>query len=192
MRPGRKKLTSSRADQMRPTSHISLSRVAANGAASAPQRGCRAWGPRWGPRPAGRGGVSRDKRFSPSTPGPPPRGLCAVGWLGRGCSRTGPATANSESPTEVARAPDESSQFLTWCSAMASREPLMRGPPRQIQTLTIFNEGAYHQPSPHKSKRLVVRFPVARPRRAVSAPQLEKLPSKVGSRCTIHSADRCR
>ncbi len=126
MRPGRKNLTSSRADQMRPTSHISLSRVAANGAASAPQRGCRAWGPRWGPRPAGRGGVSRDKRFSPSTPGPPPRGLCAVGWLGRGCSRTGPATANSESPTEVARAPDESSQFLTWCSAMASREPLAR------------------------------------------------------------------
>jgi hypothetical protein len=33
-------------------------------------------------RPAGRGGVSRDKRFSPSTPGSPPRGLCAVGWLG--------------------------------------------------------------------------------------------------------------
>jgi hypothetical protein len=27
--------------------------------------------PRWGPRPAGRGGVSRDKRFSPSTPGVP-------------------------------------------------------------------------------------------------------------------------
>src|SRR5207247_8059299 len=29
----------------------------------------------------GRGGVSRDKRCSPSTPGTPPRGLCAVGWL---------------------------------------------------------------------------------------------------------------
>ncbi len=27
--------------------------------------------PRWGPRPAGRGGVARDKRFSPSTPGVP-------------------------------------------------------------------------------------------------------------------------
>src|SRR5438128_12330576 len=26
---------------------------------------------RWGPRPAGRAGVSRDKRFSPSTPGVP-------------------------------------------------------------------------------------------------------------------------
>ena len=40
-------------------------------------RGCRAGDPG-----AGRGGVSRDKGFSPSTPGSPPRGLCAVGWLG--------------------------------------------------------------------------------------------------------------
>ena len=64
--------------------------------------------------------------FRRAPPGSPPRGLCAVEWLGRGCSpfdkltatlscvegsRTGPATANAESPTEVARAPDESSQF---------------------------------------------------------------------------------
>ncbi len=41
-----------------------------------PQRGCRAGDPG-----AGRGGVSRDKGFSPSTPGSLPRGLCAVGWL---------------------------------------------------------------------------------------------------------------
>jgi hypothetical protein len=27
------------------------------------------------------GGVTRDERGSPSTPGSPPRGLCAVGWL---------------------------------------------------------------------------------------------------------------
>src|SRR5438876_10491007 len=93
MRPARKKLTFSRADQMRQTSHISLSRVAANGAA---------------PPGAEASAVTSAFRRAP----------------GRGCSRTGPATANAESPTEVARAPDESSQFLTWCSAMASRELL--------------------------------------------------------------------
>src|SRR5438552_6916513 len=90
-----KKLTSSRADQMQQTSHISLSRVAANGAA---------------PPGAEASAVTSAFRRAP----------------GRGCSRTGPATANAESPTEVARAPNESSQFLTWCSAMASREPLAR------------------------------------------------------------------
>src|SRR5438034_3328273 len=66
-----KKLTSAEVDidEMRRTNHIGLARVAANGAASAPPRGCR-WGrlgtptrlPRWGPRPAGRAGVSRAKR----------------------------------------------------------------------------------------------------------------------------------
>ena len=45
-------------------------------APKAAQRGCRVGAP-----PPGRGGVSRDKRCSPSTPGSPPRGLCAVGWL---------------------------------------------------------------------------------------------------------------
>ena len=44
-----------------------------------------------GAPPLGRGGVSRDKGFSPSTPGSPPRvfqrgGVARVGW-----SRTGPA-----------------------------------------------------------------------------------------------------
>src|SRR5438552_6804906 len=81
-----KKLTSSRADQMRRTGHISLSRVAANGAA---------------PPGAEASAVTSAFRRAP----------------GRGCSRTGPATANTESPTEVVRAPDESNQFLTWCSA---------------------------------------------------------------------------
>jgi hypothetical protein len=85
MRPARKKLTSSRADQMRRTSHISLSRVAANGAASAPQRGCRVGGP--APPGAEASAVTSAFRRAP----------------GRGCSRTGPATANAESPTEVAR-----------------------------------------------------------------------------------------
>src|SRR5438876_7510282 len=74
--------------------------------------------PRWGPRPAGRGGVSRDKRFSPSTPGSPARivrggvartGLFAVRQAHGDpelCRRVAdrPATANAESPTEVARA----------------------------------------------------------------------------------------
>src|SRR5439155_19446693 len=40
--------------------------------------------PRWGPRPAGRGGVSRDKRFSPSTPGVP-----TARTLRGGVARTG-------------------------------------------------------------------------------------------------------
>src|SRR5436309_10568732 len=120
---------------MRRTNHISLSRVAANGAASAPQRGCRVGGP--APPGAETSAVTTAFRRAPRGP---LRGLCAVGWLGRGCSpfdkltatlscvegsRTGPATANAESPTEVARAPDESSRFLTWCSAMASRELLL-------------------------------------------------------------------
>src|SRR5438876_11381072 len=80
MRPARKKLTFSRADQMRQTSHISLSRVAANGAA---------------PPGAEASAVTSAFRRAP----------------GRGCSRTGPATANAESPPEVARTlpPDDSS-----------------------------------------------------------------------------------
>jgi hypothetical protein len=61
----------------------------------------------------------------------------------------------------------------------------------QRRTLTIFDEGAYHQRSPHKSKRLVVRFPVARLRRSVTALQLEKLPSEVGSPCTTPFAELC-
>ena len=95
--PAPKKLTSAEVDidEMRRTNHISLARVAANGAAPP---GAQAWA------------VTSAFRRAP----------------GRGCSRTGPATANAESPTEVARAPDESSQFLTWCSAMASRELLTR------------------------------------------------------------------
>src|SRR6266498_3976740 len=35
--------------------------------------------PRWGPRPAGRGGVARDKRFSPSTLGPHRAGFARWG-----------------------------------------------------------------------------------------------------------------
>src|SRR5437867_12894062 len=105
---------------MRQTGHISLSRVAANGAASAPQRGCRVGGP--APPGAEASAVTSAFRRAP----------------GRGCSRTGPATANAESPTEVARAPDDSSQFLTCCSAMASRKLLTRrddrraGPPVRL------------------------------------------------------------
>src|SRR5437667_10349383 len=87
---------------MQQTSHISLSRVAANGAA---------------PPGAEASAVTSAFRRAP----------------GRGCSRTGPATANAESPTEVARAPDESSQFLTWCSAMASRELLTRRDDREYR-----------------------------------------------------------
>src|SRR5436309_15622893 len=45
MRQASQETDLSRADQMLQTSHISLSRVAANGAASAPQRGCRVGGP---------------------------------------------------------------------------------------------------------------------------------------------------
>src|SRR5437870_7715752 len=56
---------------MRRTNHISLARVAANGAAPP---GAQAWA------------VTSAFRRAP----------------GRGCSRTGPATANADSPTEVA------------------------------------------------------------------------------------------
>src|SRR5437667_11571439 len=87
---------------MQQTSHISLSRVAANGAA---------------PPGAEASAVTSAFRRAP----------------GRGCSRTGPATANAESPTEVARAPDESSQFLTWCSATALRELLARRDEREYR-----------------------------------------------------------
>ena len=42
-------------------------------------------------RPAGRGGVSRDKGFSPSTPGVPAARTLRGGVARWGCSRTGPA-----------------------------------------------------------------------------------------------------
>jgi hypothetical protein len=51
-----------------------------------PQRGCRAGDPG-----AGRGGVSRDKGFSPSTPGVPAARTLRGGVARWGCSRTGPA-----------------------------------------------------------------------------------------------------
>ena len=110
MRSARKELTSSRADQMRRTSHISLSRVAANGAA---------------PPGAEASAVTSAFRRAPGRGCSPFDKLTATLSCVEG-SRTGPATANGESPTEVARAIDESSQFLTWCSAMASRELLAR------------------------------------------------------------------
>src|SRR5439155_9717480 len=61
-------------------------RVAANGRPRHPNAAAASGAP-----PLGRGGVSRDKGFSPSTPGSPPRvfqrgGVARVGW-----SRTGPA-----------------------------------------------------------------------------------------------------
>src|SRR5206468_1152545 len=65
------------------TCHISLARVAANGAASAPQRGCRVGDP--APPGAEASPVTSAFRRAPE-------------W---GCSRTGPATADAESSMKV-------------------------------------------------------------------------------------------
>ena len=56
---------------------ISLTRVAANGAASAPQRGCRVGDP----APPGAEAWAVTSVFR-RAPGSPPHGITAVGWLG--------------------------------------------------------------------------------------------------------------
>src|SRR5881396_3175581 len=105
MRQASQETDLSRADQMLQTSHISLSRVAANGAASAPQRGCRVGGP--APPGAEASAVTSAFRRAPDGA---VRGQAPPRLMLRAQGRS--------------RAPDKSSQFLTWCSAMASRELL--------------------------------------------------------------------
>jgi len=115
----RSSLRDARAGGRDPSTELRVAVSLSNGerAPKAPQRGCRVGGP----AARARGGVSRDKGSSPSTPGPRRAFSSAVGWLewaGRGQSRTRPDTGRQRAPVKALRPPAKRATFSCYGASL--------------------------------------------------------------------------